>query len=499
MIRRDSCDSAILQPAALLPWGRWMGDSKPSIGGVAFSAETCQPGDMVVIDCVHPDPERAIADALAGGASCLLCEQLLPCPLPQCIVPCATSAAAVLQHALAECPGEAVFTIGVVGPAGKTSTSLLIAAALRAGGYRTAYHTDLGTGDGIVQETPRARPQRAEDYIDWLASARDCGCSIAVLEIDTTTLASHCLVPIQLDMLVVTGDPGRIGEFGPQVLEQALDSLRPSGLAVVSADSTQTVRRLKDADVRHVTYGLRKTADVSAKIFDQVRGQTTVMVTAGDTTAVMETSLTGSGMTSNQLAAITVAVMTEQPLVNAIAAVSKIRQIPGRLDRIAGYDRPTVVLDDADNAERLGDVLRGLRRERQGGKLWCVLAAAQCNCDDDRARLGQTTERYADHVIYTSGTAGKKRFLQAAHAMLDGVAEPGKPRLVADRQRAIAWAIQHAAANDIILIAGGYPDQSPQQHRCAIEADRGAVQEALAPGEDLPQDMILKFPAVAGL
>ncbi|QEG42624.1 glutamate ligase domain-containing protein [Roseimaritima ulvae] len=474
-------DSSNLRPASLrqlFPTARFIGGEDILVSRLATGATPCRRGDLVVIDCATVDPQQRIADALARGAAGILCEQLMPCPLPQCLVPDALAATALVADAIAGNPTRDVFTVGVIGQAGKTTTALLVAAALRAAGIRTAYCTDLGSCDGVLQMTPKQPAQTPTQYTQWLADTRDCGCATAVLELSDTMLANHCLEPLRLDLLVVTGNPGRTGDFGPHQLQAALDHLSPSGMAVVSADSPQALRMVTDAGVQRLTYGMRNDADVSGKIFEQMPGETTLLVTAGDTTATMETGLTGAAMAANQLAAVAVGMLTELTLPAAIEAIRSVKQIPGRMDRIPGYDAASVVLDVADSASRLSETLRGLRRERQGGRLWCVMAAPANAPEMECAAMGRAAERFADQVIYTSGEAGKESFLQSAHAMLDGVNKPACPRLVAGRRRAIEWAIAHAAPQDTIVVVGGFASTSPHAHRASIEADRKIVTAA---------------------
>ncbi|QDS95742.1 MurE-like ligase [Roseimaritima multifibrata] len=495
-------ESRTLRPASLrtlLPQSRMVGGGDIQVTRLAPSPRGCLPGDLVVIDCSVDDPHLALAEALARGASGILCEQLQPCPLPQCIVPDALAATAMVADALAGQPTNDIFTVGVIGEAGKTTTALLVAATLRAAGIRTAYNTDLGSCDGIVQITPRQTADTPLLHSEWLSDSRDAGSATAVMELSDAMLSNHCLEPLHLDLLIVTGNPGRHADFGPHRLQQALDHLNPSGVVIVSSDAPQAVRMVDEAGAQKVTYGLRNDSDVTGKIFEQVPGETTLLVTAGDCTAVLETGLTGPAMASNQLAAIAVGLLSELDLPSALEALRAVKPIPGRMERVTGYDTASVVLDSANNSARLAATMRGLRRERQGGRLWCITTPSAHLSEDQLALLGRTAERFADHVIYTSGAAGKETFLQATHAMLDGVHNIAAPRLIADRKRAIEWAVTHAEPGDTILIAGGYQQNNPHEQRSTIDADRTCIEQAreLDATSRETRPMTIPFPSVA--
>ena len=83
-------------------------------------------------------------------------------------------------------PDRQMLTVGVIGSAGKTTTSLLISALLRSASIRTAYQTDLGESDGIVQTTSNSKIPNNRELVHWLAEAKDSQCKAAVIEMSET-------------------------------------------------------------------------------------------------------------------------------------------------------------------------------------------------------------------------------------------------------------------------------------------------------------------------
>lgn len=470
--------SATISLRELFPRARFVGNEDIVATGLSRDPADCTAGHVVVIDCATESPVDAATSAMAHGAAGIVCEQLLPCPLPQCIVSDCHQAVAVLADAVAGHPAKDVFTVGIVGSSGKTTTAILTTKVLRAAGLRTGFYTNLGDSDGIVESTPSELIADAPEFTAWISEARDAGCGVAVVELSETMLRGHALDAASIDLLVITSNVRASSEFGPSVLDLALERLSPSGLVLVSADSPQAVRRVDDSGAGRITYGLRRPADISAKIFEQIAGQTTLLVTAKDCTAAMETSLTGPAMAANQLAAIAVGLVTEMSLENAIEVVSRVGSVPGRNQRLAEFDAATVILDTAGNSHRLNETLRGLRRERGTGQLWCIASVEPGTDEGTCAGIGASAQRFSDQVILTSSRGDKANFLQRAHAMLDGVPDVAEPRLIADRDTAIRWAVQRAAPDDIIVIAGGFATANPAAHRRALQADETAVREA---------------------
>ncbi len=109
----------------------------------------------------------------------------MPCPLPQCIVGDVDLAMAQITAALASHPDRKLLTVGVVGPAGKTTTTLLVAALLRAPGIRAAYQTDLGSCDGsrASHKPTAAAAPTGTSLVEWMSEANDSQCLAAVIEL----------------------------------------------------------------------------------------------------------------------------------------------------------------------------------------------------------------------------------------------------------------------------------------------------------------------------
>lgn len=138
----DHIDSAAVDAneefslAAILPESRFFAGDDIRFRRLTATATEATADDLVAYRIGEGSPEQLIADAMARGAAGIVTEQVLPCPLPQCIVGDVDLAMAQITAALAGHPDRKLLTVGVVGPAGKTTTTLLVAALLRAQGIR---------------------------------------------------------------------------------------------------------------------------------------------------------------------------------------------------------------------------------------------------------------------------------------------------------------------------------------------------------------------------
>lgn len=449
---------------------------------VAESSKTAMPGDLIVYRIGQDDPMRIVADALSRGASGILTEQLLPCPLPQCIVGDMDLAMADITATLLNHPDEKLLTIGVVGSAGKTTTSLLISTLFRAKNIRTAYQTDLGSSDGVVQATQAEPMHSATPLVDWMSEAVDCESQVAIVEFVDEDLRHGRYDCVGFDLLVVTGSTMDSQDFGPSALSCALETLNPNGVVIAPADDNKAMQIIQDAGVRQVSYGVRGSADVTAKIIDQSCGMTTLLVTHDDTTAVMETPLCGGAMAANQAAATTVGLLTDFDLPEIVNHLGSLRSVPGRGQTLSRYGHASVIVDVAGSADRCAAAMRTAHSMKASGRLWCIAAISgseNSNQDDEisLAHLGNLLERFADQAIVTSVPGKKKSFLAASHSVLDGVQKCAAMRLVSDQTRAIQWAMSKAKPSDTILVMTNETSKTAHQDRCKIEAIEKLVEK----------------------
>jgi len=479
----DNGDSGqCLSIKQLLPIAKFFQCQDITVKNLAGEVTQAGPGDLVCFQTGKHDPVTFAAVALARGAAAILTEQLLPCPLPQAIVGDVVEASCLIASGLQGNPYQEMLTIGVVGDSGKTSTALMIAGLLKKLGIRTAYETDLGSSDGIVQSTPDVSAASGLELIEKIADARDASSGAMVIEYSGDNPGASG--GLKLDILVVTGADSVLhctpqgSHFGPDALTIALEQTKQDAVVVVPSDHTKWVRRIDDTGLRRVTYGLRRPADVSAKVFEELPGETTLMVTCGDETAAMQTRHCGEPMALNALAALSVGMLIETPLHQSIAAICDLPQIPGRMQRLTGFDTAAVVIDAGGSADRLAASLRTLHRQRRnGGKIWCLLTLDastgegehDIRADDMSSRMGRVVERFADRIVLTSTEQSKPTFLKSSHAVLDGFKDVAIARLVADQTKAIRWAMSHAEPWDTILIVTGASDPSAMARRRTVQ------------------------------
>ena len=474
-----------------LPSSQFSGMQDIEFLAIATNARHIMPGDLAVYQIGKQDPAQLVSDAMARGAAGILTEQLLPCPLPQCIVGDMELALASLHSALLDRPDQKLLTMGVVGSAGKTTTALLISHLLRQHEIRTAYQTDLGSSDGVVSQTPSQSVSSAGGLVNWLGEAVDCEAQVAVIEVLQDDARHGRYDAIEFDIVVVTGTSSSTDDFGPTATTCVLENLHPEGVVVYPADDARTSRIVCDAGVHSLSYGVLGAADLTAKIIDQAGGVSTLLLSHEDTTAAMETHLAGGAMAANHAAAAAVGLLIDLPLAEIAEQLGALKTVPGRGQRFESLGHASVIVDVAGSASRCEAALRTARSMKNGGRLWCIATMSDLVAQESQLmRLGSLLERFADQVVVTTTPDRKHKFLKSSHDVLDGVQECAAMRLVADSRRALQWAMQEARPTDTILLLTNQSFASAQEERVELAAIESTIQSnrnVLDAGENRPK------------
>jgi UDP-N-acetylmuramoyl-L-alanyl-D-glutamate--2,6-diaminopimelate ligase len=113
----------------------------------------------------------------------------------------------------------------------------------------------------------------------------------------------------------------------------------------------------------------------------------------------------------------------------------------------------SVVIDYAHTPAALERVLATLR-ELTDGALWCVFG---CGGDRDRGKrplMGAAAAKYADRLVLTDDNPRSEDPAAIVASIRSGVPAERSVIVEHDRGAAIRFAIEGAAADDLVLIAG---------------------------------------------
>ena len=435
------------------------------------------PGDVFLAYAVDGADNRPFIDnAIERGALAVLVQ---PENFSGTIDPATTLAVPALNELAGSIasgwygdPSDAMLAVGVTGTNGKTSCSQWISAALTALGTRCAIIGTLGSGmPGQLVHTGFTTPD-APQLQRSLAQLRDAGAKAVAMEVSSHALHQGRVNGTAFDIAVFTNltqdHLDYHGTFAAYEAAKARLFDWPGLRAAVINRDDEAGRRLiasRKGRVRTIAYGLESRDDAPA---DALLLASNVRATATGTAfhlssdwgnAEVEVATLGVFNVSNLLGVLGALLAADVPFDAAIAELTRLESVNGRMQRLGGRlqnDEPLVVIDYAHTPDALEKTLAALRpmAEARGGELVCMFG---CGGDRDatkRPLMGAIAEKLADCVVVTSDNPRSEEPGAIIDQIVAGMQDASKARRIEDRASAILNAIRHAAREDVIVLAG---------------------------------------------
>jgi UDP-N-acetylmuramoyl-L-alanyl-D-glutamate--2,6-diaminopimelate ligase len=467
------------------------GEASVPVTAVTHDSRQAGPGALfVAVRGTSVDGNQFVEAARKKGAAAVVSEDAPQPGGPWMRVPDAREALATLSAAVLGRPADALRLVGVTGTNGKTTTTYLIDAALRAAGHKTGL---LGTvqyrvGDRLA-EASRTTPESSDLQVLFREMV-DAGCDHAVLEVSSHSLdlkrVHGCAFQVAVftnltrDHLDFHGDMDRYFLAKRRLFDTYL---RASGHAVINLDDDRSAELIAASRGRVWTYSLGGgAADLQASdirlSLDATRFR--ARTPAGDFD--VRTPLLGRFNVENVLAALGAALALGLDAEAALRGISSVPGVPGRLERVLAGQDFTVVVDYAHTDDALKNLLETVR-DLKPRRLITVFG---CGGDRDRTKrplMGAVAARLSDVVVVTSDNPRSEppeAILEEIQRGMNGGRRAERHAIV-DRRDAIVRALEMAGPGDAVVIAGkGHETYQVLRDRTVPFDDRQVAREVLA-------------------
>ena len=360
-----------------------------------------------------------------------------------------------------------LFTFGVTGTNGKTSTVHLLASVLEAAGHPALSVSTVGYA---LQGQPLSLPTSAQGFLDACARLHQMGGRHAVVECTSQSLAEGYARRWCFDMGVFTNlsadhlathgswehylaskaqlfthlGPGRVA---------VLNAADPYGLMLDKVIPPDVERRLFCSPTRGPA--LRDADLAVATVAVSVEGTQVTLAPSTWADALggaLSVRMVGEVFAENALAAAA-GLAAGLPGEAIARGLAQCPPVAGRFEVLAR--QPTVVVDyahEADALERTCNTARTLTH----GQLWVVFGAGGDTSGDKRIPMGEAVGRSADVAIVTNDNPRTESPEHIADMLTAGLTTGGRARVerILDRGAAIERAVRSAQPDDIVLIAG---------------------------------------------
>ncbi len=484
---------SVAELAARVPGSVVHGHAEGTVMGLTHDSRAVQPGFLYICRRgAQFDGHAFAAQAISSGASAVVVNrgglEAAGVVLPErvCVVETEDTARALpmLACAFYGDPSHSLLMVGVTGTNGKTTTTRMVAAILRAAGLSVGTIGTLGSEiDGKPLPSDHTTPE-ADQLQELLAQMRDAGAQAVVMEVSSHALAQHRTDGIAFSAGIFTNltqdhldyhgtmdayfeAKARLFSDYP-VLYPRPDKSPFIGVINVAEWEGKDLVTLARGDIITFT-----TSDNPANVHAEE-----VSLTAAESrfTAIYDNGMKlvrlpialpvgGAFQVGNALAGIAAALRLGFPAETIIRGLNSMSPVPGRFESVPTGDRGfSVIVDYAHTPDGLENLLRSARELHPAR----IVAVFGCGGDRDRTKrplMGRLAGSRAEVAIVTSDnqrTEDPDAIIAEIMTGMNSVADAeitAEIHVERDRRKAIALAISQARHGDIVLIAGkGHED-----------------------------------------
>lgn len=420
------------------------------VTSLCLDSRTATPGALYC--CVSGqrfDGHDFAPEAVAAGATALLCQRPLGVSVAQVVVDEVRPAIGPLAAALYGYPSRQLTVVGVTGTNGKTTTTHLLEAIFEAAGQPAA---TVGTLSG-ARTTPEAPLLHAT-----LAAYRERGVAAVAMEVSSHALVQHRVDGIFFAAAVFTNLTQDHLDYHATMEDYFAAKARlfdpgRAAAAVVNADDPWGERLLRQLRASRRWTGEQQPIAFSLQDLDDL-----VITPDGSRFrwrgVQVRLRLGGRFNVRNALAAATTAAVLDIDLGAIVAGLEHVDAVRGRFEPVRAGQPFTVLVDYAHTPDGLEQALASARELAAGNRVIVVFGAGGDRDRGKRPMMGGVATRLADVVILTSDNPRSEDPETIIEEVLSGSNGQARLEVEIDRASAINRALDQAQRDDLVVIAG---------------------------------------------
>ena len=364
-------------------------------------------------------------------------------------------------------PSEAIFTFGVTGTNGKTTTTYMINEILKhleknCGVIGTISYNIGDKKYDSVNTTPESY-----ELQKMFAEMKTNNIENCSMEVSSHSLALNRVADIAFDIGLYTNLTQDHLDFHNTLDEyyEAKKSLffMTKKHNVVNIDDEygrKLVEDIKDLEVPYTTYGIHNKADVKAVNIELHHKYTRFEVYYKDKLmGSVNLNILGIFSVYNALATIAATLAYGASFEKIKEGLEGLQGVPGRFEIVRNTKGHTVIVDYAHTPDALLKVLEAAKEFKEN-KIICVFGCGGERDKTKRPIMGKIAGENADYCIITSDNPRHEDPVSILIETEAGIKETNcKYEIIEDRYEAIKRAIEIYEENDIIVLAGkGHED-----------------------------------------
>jgi len=382
-------------------------------------------------------------------------------------------------------PAESLDITAITGTKGKTSITYLFESVLNEANKKNAV---IGTinyrqNGKIIKKAKNTTPH-ALDLYNLLNSFNENKTSNLVMEVSSHSLELGRVRNINFNRAVFTNLQRDHLDFHEtfenyfkskvKLFDNLLskENIKPNKTAIINIDDEYGQKLIKHIDnkIKVIPFSFKDATNIQTNIEG---------VSFTFKNKKVKINLLGKHNIYNALATLALAESVGIDIDTAISGLSKLKQVPGRLQRIDEGQNFYAFVDFAYTQESLDKALSTLAQFKKS-KIITVFGCGGQRDTTKRPLMGQTACQMSDFVFITNDNPRKEPQEQIFKDIEAGIKDKKNYKIVSDRKEAICQAIKMAEENDIVIVAGkGHEDYQLFADKTIHFSDEEVIKEAI--------------------
>lgn len=392
-------------------------------------------------------------------------------------------------------PTKDICLVGITGTNGKTTVTYIIE---RIWNEESKNVGVIGTVNYRIKNklfnSNMTTPESLE-LMDILSSMKSEGVDNVVMEVSSHAIDQSRVSSCQFDAVVFTNLTQDHLDYHNSIEEYMntkknlftgilKKSSKKKKYSVINIDDSHGAQIAEEATGKLITYSIKnKNASVKAESYDISRNGISALINTPEGNFEVKSKLLGEHNLSNILAAIATTISLGTPLNLIKNGVNNAVSIPGRLEEVDNSLDIKTLIDYAHTPDALHNAALTVKKITDNK----VILLFGCGGDRDKLKrplMGKIGGDLADTLIVTSDNPRTENPEDIIKDIEDGVListiDKENYFKIADRRKAIKFAINIASRGDTVLIAGkGHEDYQIVGNQTVYFDDKSEAAEAL--------------------
>ena len=448
--------------ASELLGSKWLDEHEDiDITGIAYDSRNVLPGNIFVcIKGFETDGHKYAEMAVKNGASLIVAEDKIDVDVPVWYVENSRVEIAEMACKYYGNPSSKFKLIGITGTNGKTTITYLINSIIETAGMRIGV---IGTNQNIIgdkvlvtQSTTPTTPNALE-LQQLFAEMVDSDAECVVMEVSSHALELERVHGCHFDVGVFTNLTRDHLDFH-KTMENYLNAkaklFKISDKGVVNFDDDGGKKIVANNDCDILKVGLSDGCDLKAKNIEISSSGADFDVEYDGKTYRVHIVIPGKFSVYNAICAMGAALQMGIDMDTIIKGLENATGVVGRVEVVPTNTDYTVIIDYAHTPDGLENIIKTVKDFAKGE----VITLFGCGGDRDntkRSIMGEIAGKLSDYSIITSDNPRTEDPVSIIEQIEVGMKRTdGKYKVIVDRREAIAYALDHAKKDDVIILAG---------------------------------------------